>query len=139
MVFSQLIGISRMNTNHVLQRLDSRLPNPKIAQDIAQQLDKIALRKTTRDRDEVEIEVEDQAIIIVPRQTPVEIITKALYKEYFDISFGTGYRVLAALGGIKEIECGIIEPVYSFITLHYDSELNIITVDFHRNMIFPRG
>lgn len=128
-----------MNTNHILQHLDSILPNHKIIQDVAQQLDKMTLKSAKKNRDEVEIEIEDQAIIIVPRQMSVEIVTKALYKEYFEISFGTGYRVLAVLGGIKEIEFGIIEPVYSFITMYYDSELNLIAIDFHKNMIFPRG
>jgi len=128
-----------MNTSHILQRLDSILPNHQIIQDVAQQFDKMILKNAKKTRNEIEIEIEDQAIIIIPRQVSVEIVTKALYKEYFDISFGTGYRILAALGGIKEIEFGIIEPVYCFITMYYDSKLNLIAVDFHKNMIFPRG
>ncbi|RKZ44555.1 MAG: hypothetical protein DRR00_27945 [Candidatus Parabeggiatoa sp. nov. 3] len=123
-----------MNTGDILQCLDSILPDRKIIRDIAQQLDDIA-QFDEYTRGQVEIEVEDEMRIIVPREASVDIVTKAFYREYFDINYGTGYRVLAALGGIKKIQAGIVYPVYSFIVLYYDSELNLTTVDFHRNMI----
>ncbi|MEK8020229.1 MAG: hypothetical protein VSS75_025435 [Candidatus Parabeggiatoa sp.] len=123
-----------MNTGDILQCLDSILPDRKIIRDIAQQLDDIA-QFDEYTRGQVEIEVEDEMRIIVPREASVDIVTKAFYREYFDINYGTSYRVLAALGGIKKIQVGIVYPVYSFIALYYDSELNLTTVDFHRNMI----
>lgn len=123
-----------MNTDEVLQCLDFILSDSKIIRDIAQQIDDIA-QLSEYAKDQIEIEVEDGVRIIVPCKVPVDIVTKALYKEYFDINFGTGYRVLAALGGIKKIQAGIIYPMYAFIALYYDSELNLTTVDFYKNII----
>jgi len=123
-----------MNTDDVLHSFDLILSDTKIIQDIAQQIDHIA-QFNKGVKGQIEIEVEDDVRIIVPCKVPVDIVTKALYREYFEINFGTGYRVLAALGGINKIKAGIIYPVYAFIALYYDSDLNLTTVDFHRNMI----
>ena len=116
-----------MNTGSVLQYLDSLLPNDKVIQDI--------VNYTWGDENhEVEVEVEDEMKVILSKPQPIEVVTKALYHEYFEVSFGTGYRVLAALGGIKEIKFGVIYPTYCFMTLYYNSDLILLTADYHRKM-----
>ena len=119
-----------MTTNDMSKCLEIILPNYKIIQDIIEYT-------WGNINNEVEIEFEELSITI-PRNTSVEIITKAFYQELFDVGFGTGYRVLATLGNIKKIEFGIIYSEYCFVTLYYNTELKIFTLDYHLDMI-PRN
>jgi hypothetical protein len=116
-----------MNTGNVLQYLDSLLPNEKVIQDMVNYT-------WGNENHEVAVEVEDEVKIILARPLPIEVVTKAFYQEYFEIGFGTGYRVLAALGGIKEIKFGVVYPTYCFMTLYYNSDLIPLTADYHRRM-----
>ncbi len=114
-----------MNTGSVLQYLDSLLPNEKVIQDMV---------NYTWGNENREVEVEDEAKIVLEKPLLIEVVTKAFYQEYFEIGFGTGYRVLAALGGIKEIKFGVIYPTHCFMTLYYNSDLIPLTADYHCRM-----
>ncbi len=70
----------------------------------------------------------------VPENPQVAVVTKAYLKEYYDVGFGSGYRVQVAIGGVQEEQFGILKARYCFATLYYNCEREMITADFHQDM-----
>lgn len=82
----------------------------------------------------IELDEADGKKVFVTENTQIEIITKALLKEYYDVNFSSGYRVQVALGGIKDKKYGILYPRYCLATLYYNLEGQMFALDFHKNM-----
>jgi hypothetical protein len=119
-----------MNTEYLFEVIDEILPDKKIVYDFLNAISQ--LENQNSDSQVICIEVDDEEKYI-PIDVDVKIITKAVFKEYTDIGFGT-YRVMIAVGGIDRQEYGIIFPKHFFATLYYGSDCNFITSDFHNEM-----
>jgi len=110
--------------------LDEALPDEKIVKDIL-----IVLREYTQDGGvEIELDEAEGKTVFIPENPRVEIVTKVLLKEYYDVNFRSGYRVQIALGGIQEQKYGILDARYCFATLYYNLEGEMLSLDFHPNM-----
>lgn len=115
-----------MNTNDLVDILDKVLPDARITQDLADILNNLSAAGKG-----VEL---SEAIILIPKQTYLEVVTKAFFKENYRIAFDTGYRVQVAIGGVRKEESGILFPEYCFATLYYNEGRSLVTVDFHEDM-----
>ena len=110
--------------------LDEALPDEKIVRDILSML-----REYTREGGvEIELDEGEGKTVFIPENPRVEIVTKVLLKEYYDVNFRSGYRVQIALGGIKENKYGILSARYCFATLYYNLEKKFLSLDFHYSM-----
>ena len=115
-----------MDTEAVIRALDGALPDATVLADLAG-----ILWDGGKDTAEVEL---DGLLVPVPRGAPLEIVTKAFLKEYFDVSFKTGYRVQVAVGGVSSEQFGILSAGICFATLYYNAARRPFTVDFHKEM-----
>ncbi|WP_333028494.1 MULTISPECIES: hypothetical protein [unclassified Microcoleus] len=105
--------------------LDDFLPDSKIKEDLL----------TILWENELDCEIElEIGTIKVPRSTVLEVISKSCRQNNYPIGFGNYYAAQVAIGGVKKLTCGILEPVYCFATLFYNWELNLITTDVHSDM-----
>lgn len=114
-----------MDSFELEKSIDTVIPNAKVSKDI------FAYLKQEGDTLHVEI---DQEYTFVPRDVHMDIVNKIYIKEYYDICFGTGYRVQVAIGGVKQQKHGILYAQYGFATLYYDAQGEVITIDFHKEM-----
>jgi hypothetical protein len=114
-----------MNSSGVIAAMDAVLPDDRILMDVA--------RIIGRERKGGQICVEEDYIDLAG-DPKIDLVTKSLFKEYFDISFGSGYRVQVAVGGVKDRASGILFAGYFFATLYYNLECQLVTVDFHKQM-----
>lgn len=114
------------DTQRVVQALDAALADAKVVEDLTKLLWAGDVLRAKIDLDGVQVEI--------PRNTPLQITTKAFFKEYFDVSFRTGYRVQVAIGGVREERFGILTAANCFATLYYDFNHHLFSVDFHREM-----
>ncbi len=107
--------------------IDLLLPNSLILDD---------LKKILWSYPEEECFVEiDGNKLFVPRDTNLEVIDKIYRKNIYNVSFGKNYFYThVAIGGVSKVSGGIIDPVYCFSTLFYNSCIEMITVDFHSDM-----
>ncbi|MEC4984571.1 MAG: hypothetical protein SAJ37_20100 [Oscillatoria sp. PMC 1068.18] len=114
----------------VIKVIDAALPDEQIIKNVTNLLQEYAKNG------EVEIELDEAEAknILVPADTEILIVTKAFLKEYFEINFQTGYRVMVALGGIREEKHGLLQAKFCFATLYCDAEGNMVTIDFHLEM-----
>jgi hypothetical protein len=115
-----------MTTAEMIEHLEAILTDSKIVRDIDD------LLSQRDDKGNVELHLNDQ-IVLVPPDTSVSVVTKALFKDYYDTGFGT-YKVQVAIGGVSTQEYGVIEARYCFATLYYNENLQVITADFHEAM-----
>lgn len=115
-----------MSTSRLYSLLDQTLPDEQIIKDLS---DRIWNDKELRG---INIELNEEWKF-VPENTPINIVTKALFKEYYDIPFGT-YTVMVAIGGIKSQKHGILTAKYCFATLYYNDECQLFSMDFHEEM-----
>ncbi len=113
-----------MDAVKVIKAIDEALPDEVILQDIHNLLAQDAVDGQTR----IELGREWASI---PINTPVDIVTKAFYKEYYNAGWGTSYRVLTAIGGFREDRHGLHTAGYCFATLYYNEQGHRITEDFH--------
>lgn len=113
-----------MSTVKVAEMLNSTLPNNQILNDVSQII---------WETGEGQIELEGEKNYI-PKGTVVDVVTKAFFLEYFDIGFGTCYKVEVAIGGVVDEKHGIFSARYCFATLYYNQDCHLITVDFHKEM-----
>jgi hypothetical protein len=104
--------------------LDNTLPDSQIINDVSQIIWEEAKGILTIEED----------VIAIPKNALIVIVTKAFFKEYFDIGFGTCFTVQLAIGGIDKQECGILYPGICFATLHYNAQGELITSDIHKEM-----
>jgi len=101
--------------------LDELLPDEKIKQDLAGIL--------WKDGEDGSVEI-NEVWITIPFGCPLDITTKAYFKEYYGINFGP-YKVQIAIGGALETGYGPIEAKLCFATLYYNHEYQWFTVDFY--------
>jgi len=100
--------------------LNKEIPNEKVIDDLWDLLNESDLR--------VEL---NEKWVGIPRETQINIVTKAYFLEtYENIGFGV-YRVLLAIGGFKENPHGLHTAGICFSTLYYDKDRELITLDFH--------
>ncbi|MBH8562838.1 hypothetical protein I8748_11710 [Nostoc sp. CENA67] len=85
------------------------------------------------DKSECLLELE-QKTIIVPRNTLLEVVSKSYRQNNYQIGFGNYYAAQIAIGGVKELNSGILYPVYCFATIFYTFDKKLITVDIHLEM-----
>ncbi|QDT28109.1 hypothetical protein Enr10x_34480 [Gimesia panareensis] len=79
---------------------------------------------------EVSVGEEEERVHVAP-DTKLELISKsALYTPY-DLCFGTGFKVIVAIGGVVELDekRSHIVPGICFITLWYNKDRKLITTD----------
>lgn len=76
----------------------------------------------------------EQGTIIVPRNVLLEVISKSYRQNNYQIGFGNYYASQIAIGGVKELDSGILYPVYCFATIFYTFDKKLITVDIHSEM-----
>lgn len=114
-----------MSSFELEKSIDTVIPNAKVSKDIFAYL--------KQEGDTVQIEI-DQEYIFVPKDARMDIVNKMYIKEYYDICFGTGYRVQVAIGGVRLQKHGILYAQYGFATLYYDDQGEVITIDFHTEM-----
>ncbi len=117
-----------MGINLVTEALDAVLPDERILRDLTQALAE-AGGASSQDAD---IETEHGHVRISP-DAEKAIVTKAFFKEYYDIPFGV-YRVQVALGGVEKQQHGVLYARYCFATLYYNRRGEVITVDYHTDM-----
>lgn len=118
-----------MDTDFVLQAMDAVLPDEKIIKDCR------AALKERASSDAAPICVKfDEEDVYIPLDTEITVVVKILFKEYYAIKYQTSYRTLVAIGGIQQIEYGIVEARYCFATLYHTPQSEFISIDFHKEM-----
>ncbi|WP_414620672.1 hypothetical protein [Calothrix sp. CCY 0018] len=80
-----------MSTSRLFSVLDKALPDEKIIQDFSDRI------WNDKELNGTYVELNNEWKFI-PDNAPLDIVTKALFKEYFEIPFGT-YKVMVAIGG----------------------------------------
>lgn len=115
-----------MNTSNLFSMLDKALPDEQIIKDLSNTI------WQEKESGGIDIEVDDRKQFI-PENISFDIVTKALFKEHYNLGFGT-YRVMVAIGGIKSCKHGVLIANCCFATLYYNDKCQVITVDFHDNM-----
>lgn len=115
-----------MNTSTLSEALDYAIPDDKIVMDLRDILQKGIEGATTS------IELNGKWAP-VPVSVPITVVTKAFFVERFDTGFGA-YKVLAALGAVKQVSSLWLEAEYCFSTLYYNHDMELITLDFHVDM-----
>jgi len=104
--------------------MDEALPDEMILQDVYNLL--------ARDAEDGQKRIElDEQWVSIPINIPVDIVTKAFFKEYYDVGWGISYRVLVAIGKFKKDQYGLHTAEYCFATLYYNERGDMITEDFH--------
>lgn len=111
-----------MSMTALITLLDNCISDEKILVDLTQLIWKECDGK---------IEFQEDVITQIPRNTVFKIITKAFFKEYYQIGYSTGYKVIVSIGDIKNIEFGIPTPEYGFATLYFNEAGQLFTQDFH--------
>ncbi len=115
-----------MSTPRLYLLLDEILPDKQIIQDLSNRIWNDKELKGSY----IELGGEWK---FVPDNAPIDIVTKALFKEYYDIPFGR-YKVMVAIGGITSQQHGFLTAKYCFATLYYNDDCQLFTMDFHQEM-----
>ncbi|MEH2059350.1 MAG: hypothetical protein V7K97_24995 [Nostoc sp.] len=85
--------------------------------------------------DELECELElERGKFLVYRNTLLEVVSKSYRQNNYQIGFGNYYVAQIAIGGVKELNSGILYPIYCFATIFYTFDKKLITVDIHSEM-----
>jgi hypothetical protein len=117
-------------TDELFNLLDNALSNDKVKKDLLEILKKEAKADGTW----IIFDEEQDEKILVPNNVNIEVVTKALFKEYFeDIDFGV-YRVMIAIGDVQDKKHGLLIAKYCFATLWYNKSCELNTIDFHTEM-----
>ena len=109
----------------VLLVLDRALPDERIIADVREVL------RENSESDAVAVEL-DGEWLSVPCDVPIEVVTKACFREKYGIGFGT-YKAQIALGGVTDEADGFLEAKFCFATLYYTDNAQLITVYFHKD------
>lgn len=76
----------------------------------------------------------DEEWVSVPVDIPLELVSRSLNTSAHVLPFGA-YRATVAVGGVKQLEHGIITPGVCFATLHFNTSAELVTVDFWENWV----
>jgi hypothetical protein len=117
-----------MGTDIVIRALDEALPDSVVEEAL-----RSILRQEAAGAETVCLEMDGEHIM-VPRDASTDLVTKAFFKEYYDVGFSTGYRAQVAIGGVISEEHGIAKAKHCFATLYFDRSCQLITIDFHAQM-----
>jgi hypothetical protein len=80
---------------------------------------------------EWKIEFDNRPVIDVPQDIKMEIVSRGYVTYEFEgIRWGNHLWAIVALGGVEDIEYGIVTPKVAFATLWYKENKKLITVDF---------
>ena len=115
-----------MNTELLAQNLNAILTDKRVITDVYEFL------SAGEDGDSTSIEL-DEGWVPIPINVPLFIINKSFVSRNYDIGFGT-YRALVSLGTPIKSKSGNLEAQYCFSTLYYNSEVKMITLDFHTRL-----
>jgi len=110
-------------TTDYISEIDAWMPNTRIRDD---------LRKVVESDANGLLEL-DSGVIAVPPNTIYEVVSKALISQHPDIGFGSCFRVVVAIGGLKTTTSGITMSNLAFSTIWYTLSGEVITVDFGLN------
>ncbi|MBD2597502.1 hypothetical protein H6G74_24725 [Nostoc spongiaeforme FACHB-130] len=105
--------------------IDDFLPDSKIKSDLINTL--------WEDKLECVLELE-RGTIIVPHDVLLEVVSKSYRQNNYQIGFGNYYAAQIAIGGVKELNSGILYPLHCFATIFYTFDKKLITVDIHSEM-----
>ncbi len=72
--------------------------------------------------------------VFVPWGTTIFVVAKAFFYELYDWDFGTSYKAQVSIGDIILTDHHVYGTQYCFATLDYGLDLQLITVDFHKEM-----
>jgi len=92
-----------------------------------------ALRDALSEDDEP-VEVDGTELVFVPGVS-LEVVARSFHSYQFDIGFGDHFRALVAIGGLKDLGHGIVEPGICFATLYLSTSRKLITFDL--SLRFP--
>lgn len=70
----------------------------------------------------------------VPKGSPIEIVYRSYHACEFPVGFQDHFRVLVALGGVKEVFNGAIVPEICFARMIYNIDGKLVTADFTSNL-----
>ena len=115
-----------MNPPSSMIALDQDLPDRIIFQSLIQFMEKRDVNWS--------IYPNDRDNLIIPPNTSLEVITKTFLKEYRNLDFGSGYRVLVAIGDVKQQPYGELAAHYCFATMYFNLQRDLITIDFHKEL-----
>ncbi len=107
-----------MADDELFNLLDTEIPDRRVYSDVRRVLDE-AGNVVHLDTGQVSVGPDDE----------IDIISKSLTLDRFD-AFLTPIRVEIAIGGIASDKTGILLPGKCFSVLHYDKDLELVTVDF---------
>lgn len=79
----------------------------------------------------IDVEMEDGSFVSVDYNDIFTVVTKACFKEKYDIEFGV-IRALVAIGECREAG-GIVTATKCFSTLYFDEKAKLISMDYHKN------
>lgn len=117
-----------MTYHAVIHALDLALPDEQIRRDMTTLLAEDADNGTVT----ISFDDDDKELVCIPLDAPIEMVTKAFFKEYVaGVGFGV-YRVLVAVGGFHRDEQGFHCATHCFATLYYNIDGELITHDLHR-------
>jgi hypothetical protein len=112
-----------MSTEDVIAALDQALPDGVVLDELRTILHQHASSGAT------EVEVGGE-LIRIPLDVVISVVTKAFFKEYYDIGFSTGYRVEVAIGEVSVGQSGL-RVGHCFATLFFNNQAQRFTIDFH--------
>lgn len=72
----------------------------------------------------------DSGTITIPLDCDYELVSKAFIEQRYDVGFGSCFRAVVAIGGVADIDSGVVRAKYCFCTLWYSSDRKLITTDF---------
>lgn len=102
--------------------MDLVLPQERILADVQRLL-----------ADAERVELDGEWIAIAP-DCELMIVARSCHERRVEVGFGTHFRALVAVGVIREVQHGIVEPGLCFASLWYSDKGELITVDFTSSM-----
>ena len=101
----------------------SVLPDERVAADLREVLAEGGYR--------IELDGSD---VSVPTDTTLHIVARSSHTYEYQIGFGDHFRVLVAVGGVKDLAHGVPTPGVCFATMWYGPQADLTTVDFSSQM-----
>jgi hypothetical protein len=115
------------NTASLIVQFNQILPDERIAEDLRDGL------RNSSSMNFVAIELEEERIQ-VPCDVSIQVVSKALFKDRYNIPGWGTLRAQVALGEVTDPLDGTAFAEYCFGTLYYDENCNLISSDFHKSL-----
>jgi hypothetical protein len=104
--------------------LRQELKSEQVARDLRSRLDDANWR----------VEIEEGEWVEIGRTETFEIVARSCHAYEYEMNFGDHYHVLVAVGGVREVNHGVPRPRVSFVSMIYSPKLELITLDFSREL-----